>query len=67
MTKTKKKMVCVEPISRKAKNRFANLMDNLHSCHVEQEDEQTLFLVSINKLYHFWMHKSDDVNWRLVK
>ena len=38
-TKVKRKMVNVEPISNKAKNRFANMMDSLHGCHVEQEND----------------------------
>ena len=67
ITKTKKKLVCVEPVSNKAKNRFANLMDRLHSCNVEQEDDTTMFLTSINGLYHFWLHKTNDEHWRIVK
>ena len=67
ITKTKKKIICVEPVSNKAKNRFANLMDSLHSCNVEQEDAKVMFLTSINGLYHFWIHKHDDKNWRIVK
>ena len=36
---TKAKFMCVSPKTNKAKNRFANLMDSLHSCKVEQEDD----------------------------
>lgn len=60
-------MVNVEPISNKAKNRFANMMDNLHGCHVEQETDQQLFLASINKNYFFWVNKLNDPHWKIVK
>ena len=63
----KRKIVNVEPVSNKAKNRFANMMDNLHGCYVEQENDTQLFLASINKKYFFWMSKLDDQNWKIVK
>ena len=66
-TKVKRKMVNVEPISSKAKNRFANMMDRLHGCHVEQETEDKLFLASINRRYFFWIYKTNDPNWKIVK
>ena len=40
----KTKFVTVQPRSNKAKNRFANMMDHLHSCKVQQEDEEKMFL-----------------------
>jgi hypothetical protein len=66
-TKVKRKMVNVEPISNKAKNRFANMMDSLHGCHVEQENDKQLFLASINKKYFFWIDKVNDPHWNVVK
>lgn len=66
-TKVKRKMVNVEPISSKAKNRFANMMDRLHGCHVEHETEDKLFLASINRRYFFWIDKTNDPNWKIVK
>jgi hypothetical protein len=63
----KRKIVNIEPVSKKAKNRFANMMDNLHGCYVEQENDTQLFLASINKKYFFWMSKIDDPNWKVVK
>lgn len=63
----KTKFVTVKPISVKAKNRFHNLMDQLHSCKVEQEDQEKMFLASISGRYHFWMSKENDVNWSLIK
>jgi len=65
--KDKPKFVTVEPVSNKAKNRFANTMDKLHSCVVEQETDKSLFLASINKCYFFWVDKNNDANWRIVK
>ena len=67
MTKQKLKVVNVQPISSKAKNRFANMMDKLHGCYVEQENDTQLFLASINKRYFFWMNKVNDPHWRIVK
>ena len=66
-TKVKRKMVNVEPISSKAKNRFANMMDKLHGCHVEQETDTKLFLASINKKYFFWIEKVNDPHWKIIK
>lgn len=67
MIKLKRKMVNVEPISNKAKNRFANNMDKLHGCHVEQETDTKLFLASINKKYFFWIDKVNDLHWSIMK
>ena len=64
--KVKRKMVNVQPISNKAKNRVANIMDKLHGCHVEQETDTKLFLASINKQYFFWIDKINDPNWKLI-
>lgn len=66
-TKVKRKIVNVEPITNKAKNRFANMMDNLHGCYVEQETDKQVFLASINKRYFFWIDKVNDPNWKIVK
>tara|TARA_B100001094_G_scaffold188216_1_gene182419 strand:+ start:788 stop:982 length:195 start_codon:yes stop_codon:yes gene_type:complete len=63
----KPKFITVQPKSSKAKNRFANMMDYLHSCKVEQEDQEKWFLVSITGRYHFWMSKENDPNWSICK
>jgi len=47
--------VTVKPLSTKAKNRFANIMDNNPTCTVEQDTGEELFLVSANRKYCFWM------------
>lgn len=57
----------VIPISKKAKNRLANLMNGTQDCHVEQENETQVFLASINKKYFFWVNKVNDENWLIVE
>ena len=63
----KTKFVTVKPISNKATNRFYNMMDQLHSCRVEQEEVDRLFLTSITERYSFWMNKENDDNWQFIK
>ena len=42
-------------------------MDSLHSCKVQQEDEEKMFLESISGRYFFWLQKNNDPNWTLIK
>ena len=63
----KSEFLCVKPKSSKAKNRFSNLMDKLHSCKVEQRKDGKVFLASISGRYHFWMSESADDHWEVVK
>lgn len=63
----KKKFVNVTPLSSKAKNRFANIMDSFHACEVEQEKDGKLFLVSLNRKYCFWVQKNGNEHWQLQK
>ncbi len=49
------KTVNVKPLSSKAKNRFANIMQNNPICFVEQDTGDELFLVSENRSYAFWV------------
>ena len=63
----KTKFICVKPKTSKAKNRFFNLMNELHSCRVEQETEDKVFLSSISGKYHFWINKMNDDNWEVIK
>jgi hypothetical protein len=67
MTKTKKKLINVSPKSKKAVNRFKNIMDSLHAMEVEQETDTQFFVVSINKKYCFWLNKENDSNWEIIK
>jgi hypothetical protein len=63
----KTEFVCVKPKSSKAKNRFANQMNSLHSCRVEQRKDGQLFLASITGQYFFWIPESGNEHWEIVK
>lgn len=67
MTKEKRKMVNVLPVSKQAKVRFSSMMDELHGCYVENEDDCQLYLKSINKRYLFCVSKQTDSHWKIVK
>jgi hypothetical protein len=66
-SKTKRKFVNVAPLSKKAVNRFKNVMDSFHAMEVEQETDTQLFVVSINRRYCFWLNKVNDPHWKIVK
>jgi hypothetical protein len=66
-TKIKKRFVNVQPKSLKAKNRFVNQMDSLHAMEVEQEKDNKMFLVSINRRYCFWIPKEGNEHWGIIK
>lgn len=63
----KPEFICVRPRTSKAKNRFANLMNNLHSCRIEQRKDGKMFLASISGKYFFWMNESSDDHWEVIK
>lgn len=67
----KTKRVSVTPLSSKAKNRFHNTMDQFHMCNVEQEKliegVEHLFLVSMNKMYCFWVPVRGNEHWQIEK
>ena len=67
MKATKTEFICVRPRTSKAKNRFANQMNNLHSCRVEKRDGNRVFLASISGKYFFWMNESADDHWEVIK
>ena len=68
ITKAQKtEFLCVRPKTLKAKNRFANQMDHLHSCRVEKRDGNRVFLASISGKYFFWMNESSDDHWEVIK
>jgi len=60
-------IICVKPKTSKAKNRFANEMNKLHSCRVQQRKDGKMFLASISGKYFFWMNESSDDHWEVVK
>ena len=53
----------VTPKSKKAKNRFANLMGQIDECIVEQMKGTKVFLRSMNGKYFFWVNVNNDDNW----
>lgn len=55
--------VLVQPISKKAKNRFANLMGSDGTCVVEQMRDGMMFLTSRNGKNHFWIQVDNDPHW----
>jgi hypothetical protein len=59
-------IVAVKPISKKAKNRFANNMRSCEHCVIEQHKGDRMFLTSVeNKDEHFWVNVTKDQNWEL--
>jgi hypothetical protein len=58
-------IVAVKPISKKAKNRFANLMDSCEHCIIEQHKGDKVFLQSVNGRNFFWVNLHHDQDWEL--
>jgi hypothetical protein len=67
MKALKTEFLCVKPKSSKAKNRFANLMQGLHSCRVEKREDGKVFLASISGQYFFWINELADDHWEVIK
>lgn len=67
MKASKTEFLCVKPKTSKAKNRFANMMDKLHSCRVEKRENEKVFLASISGRYFFWMNENEDDHWEIIK
>ena len=65
-SKTKKQFINVAPKTSKSKNRFVNQMDSLHAMEVEQEKDNQLFVVSINRKYCFWIPKGGNEHWDII-
>ena len=55
----------VTPKSKKAKNRFSNLMQNQPECFIEQDKGDRVFLTSANGKNHFWVSLIDDKDWSI--
>lgn len=55
----------VTPLSKKAKNRMANLMGNDPECIIEQDKADRLFLTSANGKNHFWVSLRNDKDWQV--
>ena len=67
MAITKSEFLCVKPRTSKAKNRFANEMNGLHSCRVEKRQDGKVFLASIRGKYFFWINELSDDLWEVIK
>lgn len=63
----KKKFVIVSPKTSIAKDRFIHIMDSFHSCEVKDETKDKLLLLSLNKLYSFWVQKEGNEHWEVKK
>jgi predicted nucleic acid-binding Zn finger protein len=55
----------VFPKSKKAKNRFANLMDSIEEVIIEQKKGDEVFVTSQNGKNHFWVNLNDDKDWSI--
>jgi hypothetical protein len=55
----------VSPKSKKAQNRFCNLMNRNNECIVEQHHGTKVFLTSANGRNHFWVNLTADVDWNI--
>jgi predicted nucleic acid-binding Zn finger protein len=53
----------VTPKSKKAKNRFANLMNSDEIVVIEQNKGDKVFVTSANGKNHFWVNLSQDKDW----
>ena len=53
----------VTPKSKKAKNRFANLMENNPDCFIDQDKGNRFFLCSANEKNLFWVSINNDPDW----
>jgi hypothetical protein len=57
------KLATVTPISRKAKNRFANVMSSDAHVVIEQHTGNRVFVASMNRKYFFWATLDTDAHW----
>lgn len=62
-----KTRVLVEPISPYAKDCFENLMYKIHTCKIDFDYEEELYLQSANQNYYFVVQKQNDPHWKLLK
>jgi hypothetical protein len=61
-----KMIAFVTPKSKKAFNRFCNLMERNEECIVEQHLGNKVFLTSANGRNHFWVNLSQDNDWNIA-
>lgn len=55
----------VTPKSKKAKNRFSNLMQSESECLIEQQKDDRVFLRSLSGKNFFWVNLHNDTDWSI--
>ena len=55
----------VTPKSKKARNRFCNLMNQESECVIEQNKGNRVFLRSLNGKNFFWVNLLNDTDWSI--
>lgn len=63
----KRKIVNLIPISPVSKEIFNTDMDMLHGGYVIEENGEYYRVKTINRACEFWIHKNNDLNWRVLK
>ena len=63
----KTEFICVKPRSSDAKERFINMMDELHSCREMKRQNGRVYLSSISDRYTFEMFEGGDDHWEVIK
>jgi len=53
----------VTPKTKKAKNRFHNIMDSCDEVIIEQNKGNKVFVTSSNRKNHFWVNLNQDPDW----
>ena len=55
----------VTPKSKKARNRFCNLMNSESECVIEQNKGNRVFLRSLNGKNFFWVNLLNNTDWSI--
>ena len=63
----KSEFLYVRPKSDKARSRFVNKMDRLHSCRIDRREHGRVYLSSISGRYLFSMMENEDKHWEVIK
>lgn len=63
----KKRFIHVSPKTQKAKIIFNQFMHGLHSCIIDKEDGNKMFLISISQRHSFWIERGGNLDWEIIK
>ena len=63
----KKELICVNPKSTVAKDRFRSDMRELHSCRVNSRRDGLTFVESISGKYSFCLNEHSDDHWEVIR